>query len=590
METGPGRVGEKSTAGSSKPAEKQLVPPPVQFYIPLNVALWVTLLSHSFAALRAPIQDCDETYNYWEPLHYLNHGSGLQTWEYSPEYSIRSWAYILIHALPTKLIHLITGSKTFEFYGLRLVFALICASTEVRLYSAISRTLNPRIGVFYLMIAAFTPGFFYASIAFLPSSFAMYTSTLGLTAFMDWHNGGPKTAQGIMWFGIGALLGWPFAGALILPFVFEDWLSAILMSNTFDLFRRYLDEPWHYYIRNLLLNFNAFFLLSLASFPMLVIQTLFFRGQTTKQTVFRTIILLSPFYLWLAIFTMQPHKEERFMYPAYPFLALNAAIALHMLLTWLGHRPTNTNSLLAKIPARAKLFVILLTVFLTLNISLLRTLGTVTAYQAPLKIYSHLPAHSRSSPSTGSVPASSQAQVNVCLAKDWYRFPTSFLLPSKPPHRPKFLPSKFKGLLPGEFSEAKYTVGLFGGTHLVPSGMNDRNEEDVHKYIDSVEHCDFLVDSYFPSKEEGGGGEVEKGGSGGHDGDVEEPAYVLDTEKWEKVACEPFLDTARSGVLGRVMWVPGVEELGWKEEDLPRWMRRVWGEHCLLKRRRADEV
>jgi alpha-1,2-mannosyltransferase len=628
MEKALGRAGEKAAAGDSKPAEKQPVPPPVRFYIPLNVALWVTLLSHSFAALRAPIQDCDETYNYWEPLHYLNHGSGLQTWEYSPEYSIRSWAYILIHALPTKLIHLITGSKTFEFYGLRLIFALICASTEVRLYSAICRTLNPRIGVFYLMIAAFSPGFFYASIAFLPSSFAMYTSGLGLTAFMDWHNGGPKTAQGIMWFGIGALLGWPFAGALILPFVFEDWLSAILMSNTFDLFRRYLDgvarclivlaiqvsidafffhklvivplrivlynviytdsdrgpdifgtEPWHYYIRNLLLNFNAFFLLALASFPMLIIQTTFFRNQTTKQTLFRTIILLSPFYLWLAIFTLQPHKEERFMYPAYPFLALNAAIALHMLLTWLGHRPTNpnTNSLLTKIPARAKLFIILLTIFLTLNISLLRTLGTVTAYQAPLKIYTHLPFHQHSSPTTGSVPASSQAQVNVCHAKDWYRFPTSFLLPQHPPHRPKFLPSKFKGLLPGEFSEAKYTVGLFGGTHLVPAGMNDRNEEDVGKYIGSVEWCDFLVDSYFPSE---GGSDAKKGRV-----DEEEPAYVLDTEKWEKLACEPFLDTARSGVLGRVMWVPRAEELGWKEEDVPRWMRRVWGEHCLLKRR-----
>lgn len=52
------------------------------------------------AALFAPIQDCDETFNYWEPAHYLSHGYGLQTWEYSPEYAIRSWLYIVLHAIP----------------------------------------------------------------------------------------------------------------------------------------------------------------------------------------------------------------------------------------------------------------------------------------------------------------------------------------------------------------------------------------------------------------------------------------------------------------------------------------------------------
>jgi len=38
-------------------------------------------------------------FNYWEPTHYLSHGFGLQTWEYSPEYAIRSWFYVGIHAV-----------------------------------------------------------------------------------------------------------------------------------------------------------------------------------------------------------------------------------------------------------------------------------------------------------------------------------------------------------------------------------------------------------------------------------------------------------------------------------------------------------
>lgn len=50
------------------------------------------------AALFNPIQDCDETFNFWEPTHYLSHGYGLQTWEWSPEYGIRDWLYIIPHA------------------------------------------------------------------------------------------------------------------------------------------------------------------------------------------------------------------------------------------------------------------------------------------------------------------------------------------------------------------------------------------------------------------------------------------------------------------------------------------------------------
>lgn len=28
------------------------------------------------------IYDCDEVYNYWEPLHYVLYNYGKQTWEY----------------------------------------------------------------------------------------------------------------------------------------------------------------------------------------------------------------------------------------------------------------------------------------------------------------------------------------------------------------------------------------------------------------------------------------------------------------------------------------------------------------------------
>lgn len=204
-------------------------------------AFFVFAAANLVAAFFSPIQDCDEVFNYWEPTHYLNHGYGFQTWEYSPEYAIRSWTYTGLHAAVIWLGGLLPFStKVAEFYFLRVVLALFCALCETRLYSIISRTLHHRVAIFFMTALVFSPGMYHASPAYLPSSFAMYTSMLGFSAFMD-GRGDKGTAPGIFWFACGALLGWPFAGALIIPFLLEQ---AWLMVSTGDLwsaFKRVLD-------------------------------------------------------------------------------------------------------------------------------------------------------------------------------------------------------------------------------------------------------------------------------------------------------------------------------------------------------------
>ena len=227
-------------------------------------------------------------------------------------------------------------------------------------------------------------------------------------------------------------------------------------------------EPWHFYLRNLLLNFNVWYLLAVGVGPLLFLQYAFRSHATTKQTLLRTIIFIMPFYLWMAIFTLQPHKEERFMYPVYPFLALNAAIAFHMCLTFAGS--TDTKELMGRLPAQLKLAVALITVILSFDIGLLRIIGTVTAYRAPLQVYRALEA-----------PGMARPGETVCVGKEWYRFPSSHFLPNQT--RAKFIKSEFAGLLPGEFNEASTGFGLFAGTWLIPAGMNDRNEEDPGKYV-----------------------------------------------------------------------------------------------------------
>jgi alpha-1,2-mannosyltransferase len=185
---------------------------------------------------------------------------------------------------------------------------------------------------------------------------------------------------------------------------------------------------------------------------------------------------MSPFYLWLAIFSFQPHKEERFMYPVYPALALNAAMALHIILAAFGNADPKT--LVGKVPARLKLFIISTCIIGSIEIGLARIYGIYTAYSAPLKIYEPL--------QISGVGALGTSGDSVCFGKDWYRFPTSYFLPNG--MRAKFIKSEFDGLLPGEFSEAKTGFGFWSGAHLMPSGMNDRNEEDFGKYVGQISH------------------------------------------------------------------------------------------------------
>ena len=233
-------------------------------------------------------------------------------------------------------------------------------------------------------------------------------------------------------------------------------------------------EPWHFYMRNLLLNFNAWFLFALCTGPVMLLQILFRSPSTTKLSLMRSLVFASPFYLWLAIFSLQPHKEERFMYPAYPFLCFNAAMTLHIGVHYLGHsKPT---SLISRVPATIRVTLVAGLLLFMVSLGLMRTISTVTAYNAPLKIYKPL-----RSPEFENIGGS------LCLGKEWYRFPSSYFLP--PNMRAQFIKSDFNGLIPGQFSEKRGSLGL-PAAWQVPSGMNDENIEDPGKYVRGP--CDMI--------------------------------------------------------------------------------------------------
>ncbi|CAJ2513993.1 Uu.00g021120.m01.CDS01 [Anthostomella pinea] len=574
---------------------------PSPFFIQPITAFYVFLAANIIAALFAPIQDCDETFNYWEPTHYLSHGYGLQTWEYSPDFAIRSWFYVGLHAIAGNIRRLLPRStKVAEFYFVRYALAFVCSLCQVLLFRVISFTLNPRIGLFFLMATVMSPGNFHASTAYLPSSFAMYTVLLGTAAFMNWR-GGVKTSWGIWWFAVGGILGWPFASALCAPFMVEEAIFAMLSDtehlieslvrvsrgviaggllilgdaaiNTFfykktefvswnivkyNIFSStggpdlYGTEPWTFYFRNLAINFNLWFILALLSMPLFLLQKALSTKQHGFQSGMRTIVFLSPFYMWLGIFTVQPHKEERFMYPMYPFIALNGALALHIILSAIGNSDPKT--LVGKIPAKLKLLGVTAVMLLSLDLGVSRIIGLYSAYSAPLKIYEPLGSGVNGQQGIGS------RGDNVCFSKEWYRFPSSYFLPRD--MHAKFIRSEFRGLLPGEFSEARTGFGFWSGTWLPTNGMNDMNQEDMAKYVD-IRQCSFLVDTQYSENKD--------------PLPPNEPDYVAD-EKWEVVKCEPFLDASKTHLLARVLWMPD-----W--EVIPERFRRKWGQHCLLKKK-----
>lgn len=151
-----------------------------------------------------------------------------------------------------------------------------------------------------------------------------------------------------------------------------------------------------------------------------------------------------------------------------PFLALSAALSFHIILTYLGS--TNQKELIGRVPTKLKVAAAMSVVLVGLNAGMLRTLGMVTAYNAPLKVFEPLQ----------SVDIA-QAGDSVCFGKEWYRFPSSYFLPND--MRAKFIRSEFRGLLPGEFPDAPSYLGRLDGASQIPSGMNDLNIEDPSKYV-----------------------------------------------------------------------------------------------------------
>ncbi|BFZ06579.1 hypothetical protein BsWGS_09618 [Bradybaena similaris] len=510
------------------------------------------------AALWSVVSDCDETFNYWEPAHFLNYGRGFQTWEYSPAYAIRSYAYIILHVIPMRICALLLGDNTIlVFYMTRCLLAVACAVSEMLFYRGVCRVFGSNVGRLTLILLLFSAGMFASSAAFLPSSFSMY---LTMVAYGAWLMGDAHV--GIMAIGASAILGWPFAAALGLPIAFDvlvqqrkvifflKWctIAAITFMVPMVLIdmhfygklviaplnivlynvisghgpELYGVEPLSYYLINGFLNFNFAYILALLSLPFLLFGSwMFKRSSYSKSTAWLSV---APMYIWIVIFFTRPHKEERFLFPIYPFFALAASMVLDITQRLLhslmpeqmkrGHYTDSTNWLAA----------VFSLVFATLSFS--RIIAVYQGYHSPLDIYVELH-RVASDPKIHTLP--SDKPVNVCVGKEWYRYPSSFFLPGPNWHL-QFIQSEFKGLLPKQYEPGP------DATRIIPSDMNDENREEPSRYVD-ISRCHYLID-----RDAAGWTELE-------------PQYSSSPD-WTVVKQAPFLDVSRSHRLFRAFYIP----------------------------------
>nr|KAF6437898.1 hypothetical protein HJG59_008631 [Molossus molossus] len=554
-----------------------------QVWAPEGSTAFKCLLSARLcAALLSNISDCDETFNYWEPTHYLIYGKGFQTWEYSPVYAIRSYAYLLLHVWPAAFhARILQTNKILVFYFLRCLLAFVSCICELYFYKAVCKKFGLHVSRMMLAFLVLSTGMFCSSSAFLPSSFCMYTTLIAVTGwYMD------KTSTAVLGVAAGAIVGWPFSAALGLPIAFDllvmkhRWKSFfhwslvalilflvpvvvidsyyygklviaplnIVLYNVFtphgpDL---YGTEPWHFYLINGFLNFNVVFVLALLVLPLTSLMEYLLQRFHVQNLGHPYWLTLAPMYIWFIIFFIQPHKEERFLFPVYPLICLCGAVALSALQKCyhfvfqryrLEHYTVTSN------------WLALGTLFLFGLLSFSRSVALFRGYHGPLDLYPEF-YRIATDPTIHTVPEG--RPVNVCVGKEWYRFPSSFLLPDN--WQLQFIPSEFRGQLPKPFAEGPLA------TRIVPTDMNDQNLEEPSRYID-ISKCHYLVDLDTMRET------------------PREPKYSSSREEWTSLTYRPFLDASRSSKLLRAFYVPFLSD----------WYT-VYANYTILKPRKAKQI
>ncbi|KAI9299198.1 hypothetical protein K502DRAFT_361729 [Neoconidiobolus thromboides FSU 785] len=479
------------------------------------------------------IQDCDEVYNYWEPLHFLQFNSGLQTWEYSPEYGLRSYAYLLLHYIPLRMIQLFTKNKILLFYFLKSIFAILSSCCEIFLIHNIKLYHSIELSNYVYLFLIFNSGMQHGAIAFLPSTFAMLTTTLYFSFSFNQYQSNNKLIINLILLAVGALWGWPFSAAIGIPYVLE-WL---LIQNNYDIVNGIFKvvkysvritlavgiplllvdsyfyqkliivpfnivfynvlaankeagpdifgvEEWYYYLINGILNFNIGFVLAIMSL-FIGLLSMIIQKNINLKIVFKLI----PFYWWLLIFSFQPHKEERFLYPIYPIILVNAAITLiyykSIIIQIIDIDFIKNNKIVQQGLIKLYKWSIYIMFLIYIILSFSRSYGQFKYYYGDIKLYKNINQFNNNNNNNNN-----SNEVILCLGDEWYKYPSTYFLQSNV--QLKFIHQNFNGLLPQPY--LKNSKHWYQSTSIILNNNNNKNQLIKDRFI-PITKCNFIIAS-----------------------------------------------------------------------------------------------
>ena len=182
-------------------------------------AFAILAFARCVSALCNIVHDCDETFNFWEPLHYLVHGTGMQTWEHSPTFALRSYLYLGLHYVVAKPAAVLASAlalpRIHAFHAVRIALGVVSAYAEAWLCAEVAK-IDQNASRILVVASAFSAGMFAAATAFLPSSFAMYCVTCAAAASLA-----GKHAVACAACVAAVTIAWPFAGICAIPYGLE---------------------------------------------------------------------------------------------------------------------------------------------------------------------------------------------------------------------------------------------------------------------------------------------------------------------------------------------------------------------------------
>ena len=189
------------------------------------VATGILLIARMISVFLAPIPDCDETFNFWEPTHYLSHSFGERTWEYDPTFALRSFLFLLPLSFVSSVLYAVFQiPRIYIFFILRSIIALLIFQCD-RLVSSES--------AFSLLLFAVLPGpSIQASPSYLPTTLAMALQSFSLYLLSRSKRKYDFFACFLVGFGCVAS-GWPFAGAAFVPHGILSCYSNGVFSTAF---------------------------------------------------------------------------------------------------------------------------------------------------------------------------------------------------------------------------------------------------------------------------------------------------------------------------------------------------------------------